>query len=215
MKKAIILTVFIAIMATVGCAPGEKTLWNGKDFRGWKLFVPDESVDVQKVWSVKDGVIRCEGKPNGYMRTEASYSNYKLHIEWRWVEGEYPNRNSGVLLHISVPDKVWPKCIEAQLWSGDAGDFWVMNGTGITADGKRVQSEPKAQRSPKKHESSEKPIGQWNSCDIYCKGDSIRCVVNGVVQNECTKASVTSGMIGLQSEGVPIEFRNIHIMWLQ
>ena len=26
------------------------SLWNGKDFTGWKLFIPDESVDVSTVW---------------------------------------------------------------------------------------------------------------------------------------------------------------------
>jgi len=39
------------------------TLWNGKDFAGWKLFVPDPAHDVTKTWSIKDGVIRCEGRP--------------------------------------------------------------------------------------------------------------------------------------------------------
>jgi len=35
--------------------------------------------------------------------------------------------------------------------------------------------------------------------------------VNGVLQNEGTDASVTSGWICLQSEGSPIEFRNIYL----
>ncbi|MHC4062585.1 MAG: family 16 glycoside hydrolase, partial [Planctomycetota bacterium] len=35
--------------------------------------------------------------------------------------------------------------------------------------------------------------------------------VNGVLQNEGTKATDTSGKICLQSEGSPIEFRNIYI----
>ena len=44
--------------------PKEKIiLWNGKDFTGWKLYVKDPVHDVTKTWSVKDGVIRCEGKP--------------------------------------------------------------------------------------------------------------------------------------------------------
>ena len=56
-------------------------LWNGKDFTGWKKFVPDETVDVDTVWTVTDGVIRCNGKPAGYIRTEGDYSNYKLHLD--------------------------------------------------------------------------------------------------------------------------------------
>jgi len=178
-------------------------LWNGKDFSGWKLFLRDPNVDVKTVWSVKDGVIRCEGKPVGYMRTEADYAEYKLHVEWRWPEGA---GNSGVLLHMSEPDRVWPKSIECQLASGNAGDFWVIGGTDF-----KEHTDKKHRRVAKKAESSEKPLGEWNSYDIICKGNTIRVFVNGVLQNEATGTTVKSGKICLQSEGKPIEFRNIYI----
>jgi hypothetical protein len=198
-----------AVLATSGCASRTR-LFNGKDFAGWKLYVPPEkNVDVHDVWSVKDGVIHCKGKPNGYIRTNADYSNYKLHLEWRWAEKP---TNSGVLLHAVGPDKVWPKCVEAQLKSGKAGDFVLIGGTGVTIDGKRVQDVSKPWLiSDKKHQSSEKPPGQCNSYDIVCEGDKICLSVNGVLQNEGTNASATSGWICLQSEGSPIEFRNIYI----
>ncbi len=35
-------------------------LWNGKDFSGWKLYVPDEDVNVNDIWSVRDGVVHCK-----------------------------------------------------------------------------------------------------------------------------------------------------------
>jgi len=142
------------------------------------------------------------------MRTESAYSDYKLHLEWRWAEKP---TNSGVLLHMTGPDKVWPHSIECQLMHENAGDFWLIGGAAITVDGKRISSSEGPSRAPKKHESSEKPAGQWNSYDIYCRGDTVRCYVNGVLQNEGTNASDTSGKICLQSEGSPIEFRNIYI----
>jgi len=200
----------VLIFLTVsGCASQRRTtLWNGKDFTGWKLFVPDKNVDVHEVWSVKDGVIHCKGKPSGYIRTEADYSDYKLHLEWRWVEKP---TNSGVLLHTSGPDKVWPRSIECQLMSGNAGDFWLIGGTAVTVDGKTTKSSGRPTRVRKKKDSSENPPGQWNTYEIYCKGDTIRCYVNGVLQNQGANASDTAGKICLQSEGSPIEFRNIYI----
>ncbi|MHC4436886.1 MAG: family 16 glycoside hydrolase [Planctomycetota bacterium] len=64
--------------------PEEKTmLFNGKDFTGWKLFTRKPDHDVMKTWSVKNGLIRCEGKPAGYMRTEKDYADYLIHVEWR------------------------------------------------------------------------------------------------------------------------------------
>lgn len=190
--------------------PQEKTaLWNGKDFTGWKLFIPDKGIDVDDIWSVRDGVVHCEGKPNGYMRTRARYGDYRLHVEWRWP-GE--PTNSGVLLHAGGPDNVWPRTIECQLKAGSAGDFVLINATGITVDGQNKQDVDKQYVIiGKKAQSSEKPAGQWNTYDIHCRADSIRCYVNGVLQNEGTAATVTSGWICLQSEGSPIEFRNVYI----
>lgn len=202
----------IAILICSGCA-SKTRLWNGKDFSGWKLHVDDKNVDVFSVWSVKDGVIHCTGVPNGYIRTEKDYSNYKLHLEWRWVEKP---TNSGVLLHASGPDKVWPKCIESQLKAGNAGDFVLIGGTGIKIDGKLIQdTNKKFILVKKKQDSSEVAAGQWNSYDITCDGDIIINRVNGVLQNIGTNASVTSGKICLQSEGSPIEFRNIYIVPLK
>ncbi len=205
------------VLGIAGCQPGEQAaspakktvLFNGKNFEGWKLHVDDENVDVDDVWSVQDGVVHCKGVPNGYMRTKKTYSNYKLHLEWRWAANP---TNSGVLLHASGKDQVWPRCIEAQLKSGNAGDFVLIRHTGITADGKEYGDPDKMYVVvPKKEPSSEREAGKWNSYDIVCEGDSITLYVNGVLQNKGTKASDSSGWICLQSEGSPIEFRNIHL----
>jgi len=36
------------------------------------------------IWSVRDGVIYCKGKPNGFLRSKKSYSNFILRAEWRF-----------------------------------------------------------------------------------------------------------------------------------
>lgn len=188
--------------------PKEKLmLWNGKDLSGWVPFTDDKNIDPAKTWSVADGVIRDTGKPSGYMRTESAYANYLLHVEWRWPE---QGGNSGVLIHMSGPDAVWPKSLECQLHSGNAGDFWVIGGVETNEHakgGKRVNG----RRTIKLKDSSEKPIGEWNTYDIICKDDWIVVFVNGVLQNVATKCSETSGRICLQSEGTPVEFRNIYL----
>ena len=63
---------------------------------------------------------------------------------------------------------------------------------------------------PRSGGECERPAGEWNCAEIVCVGDHIAVCVNGVLQNECT-GSVRSGYIALQSEGGPVEFRNI---WL-
>ncbi len=188
--------------------PKEKTkLWNGRDFAGWKLYTREPDHDVTKTWSVENGLIRCEGKPAGYMRTEKDYADYHLHVEWRWPE---KGGNNGVLVHMSGQDKVWPKSLECQLFSGNAGDFWVIGGL-ETAEHAKGGERVRGRRTLKLKESSEKNLGQWNAYDIICKDDWVVVMVNGVLQNIATKCSDKSGKICLQSEGTPIEYRNIYI----
>ena len=99
-----------------------------------------------------------------------------------------------------------------KLHVGDAGDFVLIGHTGITVGGKAHQDDEEMYVSiKKKYGSNEKPPGKWNTYDIYCEGDSILVCVNGRLQNAGRKATDTEGWICLQSEGSPIEFRNIYI----
>ena len=215
MKKYLIIlaTVLTTLSIIFNCnQPKKIQLWNGMDFSQWELFLPTDTVDVKDVWSVKDGVIHCKGVPNGYMRTKSEYSNYTLHLDWRWVE---TGSNSGVLLHSQEPDQVWPNCIECQLKSGKAGDFVLIGEGNITVNDEKYRNTERFLVIPKNGESSEKPIGEWNSYKIICSEDKITCYVNGVLQNEGTQASLSKGKIGLQSEGAPIEFRDIRLELLK
>ncbi|HOZ45653.1 MAG TPA: DUF1080 domain-containing protein [Candidatus Hydrogenedentes bacterium] len=192
---------FVGVAQAQGDAPEKVELFNGKDFTGWKLFIPDEKVDPTTVWSVVDGVVHCKGDPAGYMRTTTVYRDYRLTFEWRWPK---KGGNSGCLVHISEPDKVWPKSIESQLADESAGDFWVIDGTDF-----KEHTDKGDRRVPKKHVHNEKDIGEWNKKVIECRGNTIRAWVNGELQNEATETTVTEGFIGFQSEGTPVEFRNM------
>ena len=178
-------------------------LFNGKDFTGWKLYAPDENADLTKTWSVENKVIKCTGSPNGYIRTTKQYENYTLTWEWRW-----PGKggNSGCLLHVHEPDKVWPKSIECQLMSRNAADFWLIDGTDI-----KEHTNKDDRRVPKMKRHTEKELGEWNKGMAVCDGNTIRLYINGELQNEGTETTVTKGYIAFQSEGTPIEFRKIRL----
>src|SRR3954468_22535807 len=71
-------------------------LFNGTDLTGWTWYQrPPKSatapatapaaVPIDQVWSVRDGILHCAGKPTGYIRTETSYENYILTVEQRHV----------------------------------------------------------------------------------------------------------------------------------
>ena len=192
------------VAQTNAITPANKIeLFDGKSFSGWTFVSKSTNAPAASIWSVTNGVIACKGKPNGYARTLQTYHDYRLHAEWRFPAGA---GNSGVFLHVNPPDKVWPLCFEAQLQSGSAGEV-RMNG-GSSANGLTAEN-PKS--VPRQQPSSEKPLGEWNSYDIICRSNTISVRVNGVLQNEITGTSVSSGAIGLQAEGKPVEFRNIFI----
>ncbi len=214
MKAKSYLAAVLALVAIAGGAgepagaPAAKVeLFNGRDFSGWIKHADDKSSPLDAVWTVRDGVIHSTGVPNGYIRTVGVYTNYRLHLEWRWVAKP---TNSGVLLHTTGPDRVWPTCVEAQLMHENAGDFWLLSQSTLKVDGK--VNGPGAYVNVKKRQpTNEKPAGEWNQYDITCRDGAVKLVVNGVLQNEGTDAQPASGHICLQSEGSPIEFRNVYL----
>lgn len=186
--------------------PKETQLFNGKDLEGWTYALTDPKVSMDDVWSVKDGVLVCKGKPAGYLVTKKNdYGDYVLTLEWRW-----PGKpgNNGVLIHTSKPKElgIWPKSLEVQLGNGDAGDFWVIGTTIEIEDADK-------RRTDRRHlnltDDSEKPLGEWNTMEITARGGDVTVKVNGELVNECTNCSETKGAIALQSEGAEIEYRNI------
>lgn len=207
------LCVLAAGLMLTGCTQ-RVALFNGQNLDGWRPFLPDDSVAAADVWSVKEGVLRCEGTPNGYLRTVGSYSNYTLHLEWRWPETP---TNSGVLLHTTGEDKIWPQCIEAQLQNLSAGDFvTIQPGSTVTVNGVAYQPEGSIFKIiPKRLPTSEKFQGRWNRYKIVCRDNTIDLYVNGVHQNSAVDVQPSEGAICLQSEGSPIEFRNIYLIPLK
>ena len=215
MKRAVLAALISLALTGIAAAEtgspvvpqGKTVLWNGADFTGWTRFLRDSTADVGKTWSIDNGLLKCDGKPAGYMRTETPYADYHLHVEWRW-----PGQpgNNGVLVHMSGDDKVWPKSLECQLQTGSAGDFWVIGGV-ETAEHAKGGDRVRGRRTIKLQDSSEKPLGEWNAYDIICKDDWVVVMVNGVLQNVATQCSERGGKICLQSEGAVIEYRNIYL----
>jgi hypothetical protein len=223
MHHMVRLIVCLVITSALASAqPGKKPipLFNGKDLTGWIPYLwnsaakqQDTATPASAVWSVENGVLICQGKPSGYIRTEKEYENYKLSLEWRWAEGA-TRGNNGVLVHTSTPNAlgVWPKSIEVQLAMGNAGDFWVIGTELMVPD---VEKRRQGRRHFNLTDNSEKPAGEWNRMEITAKGDELIVHVNGDLVNHATKCNVTRGAISLQSEGALAYFRNIYLTPLE
>lgn len=184
----------------------EKALFDGQSLAGWTAHLNDGG-KLEDVWSVEDGVLTCKGNPVGYIRTTERYTSYVLKLEWR-----FPGQpgNSGVLCRVQEPDTVWPKSIEAQLHSGNAGDFWNIGEFAMKADPSRTNG-----RNTKATHRSERPLGEWNAYEIIVDGPTVVLKVNGEELNRATECAAIPGFIALQSEGAPIQFRRIRLAPLE
>jgi len=202
----------VASGAASGPASAPVPLFGAAGFDAVELVTTPAGTLDQVLTARPDGVITVAGNPSGYVATRASYTNYRLHAEWRW-----PGKpgNGGILLHIQggPKDRVWPLSQQVQTKFGAAGDLLPMAGASFT---EALTTAPGAATPIKAHTAadSERPAGAWNSMDVVCKDGSIEVVVNGVLQNRVTGASPASGRIGIQLEGAPYELRNVTVQAL-
>jgi len=191
------------------------SLFDGETLNGWSHVLVGD-VAMEDVWSVVDGVIVCKGEPVGYLHTDASYQDYILTFEWRWAPGGEPG-NSGVLLRIAgEPESFMPKCVEAQLKHGAAGDIWAFYGASLNAEGERareITANPVLGdfKGIAMIQDAEKPPGEWNHYEITVSGETLTLKVNGELVNGATGLDIVTGPIGFQSEGGEIHFRNLEL----
>jgi hypothetical protein len=212
-----------AVVALAGYRPavafeqGEafKSLFNGKDMENFKYVLSIKGKNVEgddpltaptKTWRVEDGVIICTGKPDGYFFTKKSYKNYVLRYDWQYkrpaglTDDEKFGGNSGLLVHITGPHKIWPKCVEVQGMNRQHGKAFTIGG----AKGKFSFDEAALKKA--RH-----PVGQWNTTEVIVNNGAITSRVNGAEISTGKTADLTEGPFGLQSEGAEIHFKNIQI----
>ena len=216
----LLLAWFCAVLMAAGCCAAQDNipeyppvhsrelsvpLFNGKDFTGFTFCMKDNT-DPLQTWSVTNGVIHCTGKPTGYLRTTQSYSNYFLTVEWRFVKIAPKADNTGVLVHMQLPDKVWPKCVQVQGKHTRQGDLYLMAG----AESKEHQGKDANTPIPLRGESVEKPVGEWNTAETVCLHHHVESFINGKFVNETTDCTINDGFIGIQSEGGDIEIRAMY-----
>jgi len=218
MKALMLFTLGVA--AACGASQHQpQSLFNGKDLTGWHIDVPaiDSNVRLRSPFEARNGVLVSLGEPRGHLISDSSFRDYRLEIEYRFPSAP---GNAGVLVHASTPRALYgmfPRSLEVQMESGNAGDFWCILEDIKVPDMERRRgpasewgsTEGKARRIVNLTDSSEKALGDWNSMVIETLGRAIRVWVNGEIVNDGTDGTADHGQIALQSEGSEVEFRKI------
>jgi hypothetical protein len=203
--------------------------------------------EVFKVVS-EDGkpAIYVSGKTWGSLAHKGDFADYHLRLEFKWGKGRWAPRardlpNNGLMYHShGDPGAVfgtWMKSVEFEIMERSVGMVLPV------ASNMRLDTSVGIDRSlPAPHRrfmlgggdveigpfsnvenarDAERPVGEWNTIDLYVLGDKAVHVVNGVPVMVVTgirtldgagKATpLTHGRIQFQSEGAETFFRNIVI----
>lgn len=200
---------FCLILPLAAQEDGFTPLFNGTDLKGW--------VNVNcapETWTVKDGLLHCDGVPTGALRTERQYENFILELEWRHLK---PGGNAGVFIWagpLSAPGQPFLRAIEVQVldhaygksdWFTTHGDVFPIHGSAMKPFGRH-----NGQRSfPSEERSKGSP--EWNHYRISCQDGILRLAVNGKEVSGGEDCTWRKGYIALESEGGQVDWRNLRI----
>ncbi len=198
----------------------EVRLFSGNDLNQFYVWRQDQGVnrDPDQVFTVRDGLLRVNvpgafaGRGSiGYLVTKASFANYKLVAEFKWG-GTSTNRNSGIFVHSNPPETGPLKCIEVDMAQDGTGAIVLIGDAQLSVGG-----ETKTGFSGFKptKEAMEKPLGEWNTCEIICSGRKLTVSFNGKLSTEATASSLTNGRILIQAKRGEIFFRRIDLYPLE
>jgi hypothetical protein len=199
---------------------------------GWTSLTEKDFVNVNcdpDTWSWKDGLVHCTGTPVGVARTEKNYTNFELVAEWQmlksagnsgifiWATEEgmkelKPNALPSVGIECQVLDHGFKEQYEKQ--SGKKADWFTTNGDVFPVGKSKMTpfapTSPNGQRSfPRKNLS--KGVGEWNHYYIRGINGEVRMWVNGEEVSGGSNCEPRSGYVCLESEGAPVEFKNVRI----
>lgn len=160
-------------------ADGFYTIFNGKDFTGWRTYGRDE---VTPRWVIDDGAIHFNSKgagDGGDIMFAKRFGNFVLEVEWKLAKGG----NSGIFYLTQEVESIrddGSRQLEAVPFS--APEYQVLDNVNhpdakLGKDGNR-QSASLYDMIPAKPQN-QKPYGQWNKARIEVNNGTVTHYQNG------------------------------------
>lgn len=204
---------------------------DGTSGPGWKALGEEDFVNVNldpETWTWKDSIAHCTGQPIGVIRSKVPYTNFELSVEWKHLKS---GGNSGVFLwgseeslntlkrnelpagiEVQVLDHGYKEQYEKQ--TGKKADWFTTHGDVFPTRNYDMKPfppvAPDGKRSFPTKELS-KGINEWNHYYIRAINGEVRLWVNGEEVSGGSGCNPHSGYLCLESEGSPVEFKNIKI----
>jgi hypothetical protein len=198
---------------------------------GWRALGEADFVNVNcdpDTWTWEDGLAKCTGRPVGVIRSKAPITNFELVVQWRHLRS---GGNSGVFLWVPAqslevlrPDQL-PHGIEVQVLdhgyteqyereTGKKPDWFTTHGDVFPVGDSNMKPFPPVAPDGKRSFPSKelsKGVGEWNHYYVRAINGEVRLWVNGEEVSGGAECKPATGYLCLESEGSPVEFRNLRI----
>jgi len=184
---------------------GFKSLFNGRDFRGWSGPIDN--------YMVKAGTIQCKPGKGGTIFTEKEYSDFVVRFEFKLP----PGGNNGLAIRYpGSGDTAYSGMCELQVLDNTAEKYAKLDDR---------QYHGSAYGIAPAHRGYLRPVGSWNYQQVTVKGSQITVELNGTQILDADVSTVNefmanrphpglnrkSGHFGFAGHGDPVQFRNIRI----
>ncbi len=199
---------------------------------GWKTLAQEDFTRVnldQDTFTWQGELLKCTGKPRGVMRTKEIYTNCEIVFQWRHLTS---GGNSGLFVwateesiaKLSKPKRGLPKGIEVQVLdvgyaekytkqTGKKPDWFTSHGDVFPVGVKMTPFPPLSPDGSRSFPSKNlvKNTGEWNHYYVRAINGEVRLWVNGEEVSGGNHCKPATGYLALESEGAPIEFKNIRV----
>lgn len=213
MIRVLFITLFCFAVCAVGAEDQNSSaegmlisVFDGETLNGWQ--------GDTKGYEVKEGAIVCKPKEGGFLYTEKEYGDFELRFEFKLP----PGANNGIGIRTPMATNPAYAGMEIQVLDNTAEKYKNL---------KAYQYHGSVYGVVPAERGHLKPVGEWNSQTIICKGSRVKVVLNDeVIVDADVKQAAKDGTPdgrdhpGLDRErgyicfcghGSAVAFRNIRI----
>ena len=217
--------------ATASRPAGDLLVGDGPGWRPLKEADFEHVNDEPDTWTFHDdkAEIHCKGTPVGVIRTKEPVKNFELVVEWRhrrpggnsgvfvWapekaLEGLEPGRLPGGGIEVQILDHGYAEKYKRE--TGKDGDWFTTDGDVFPVGSSKMKPFPPLSPDGSRSFPSKKlsrGVDEWNHYYVRAVNGEIRLWVNGEEVSGGADCRPGEGFLCLESEGSPIEFKNLRI----
>lgn len=186
-------------------------LFNGRDLEGW-TWVPQVPSNAPGAFRAEDGLLIDSGLPIGYLRTDATYGDFELELDWRTNPVNKQTGPGGLMLRIQarqtqgVQEMFWPPSLDVRVGTNEAGNLVANRAFPMQADPRRFNG-----MLARSLRNMEHRAGEWNHVIVRLEAGELVVILNGEVVNSASAVGGEPGWIGLRAEGTELQFRGLKL----